>query len=73
MAHFFKKMLLSKKAKNDSCCVRGGPNRIFIDHHLTRSIETSSKLIDLLVAKQCDQKKWPNVNKSCPKLISLEK
>ena len=22
---------------------------------------------------QCDQKKSPNVNKSCPKLISLEK
>ena len=23
--------------------------------------------------KQCDQKKSPNVNKSCPKMISLEK
>ena len=23
--------------------------------------------------KQCDQKKWPNVYKSCPKMISLEK
>ena len=22
---------------------------------------------------QCDQKKWPNVYKSCPKMISLER
>ena len=31
------------------------------------------QVIENEVCEQCDQKKSPNVNKSCPKMISLEK
>jgi len=38
-------------------------------YHLVQNIFIHLRLL----GNQCDQKKWPNVYKKCPKMISLEK
>ena len=45
----------------------------FCDEDKSNSSSVMQEVIVIADCDQCDQKKLPNVYKSCPKMISLEK
>ena len=51
----------------------GGPNNLEIYQHLDEYADVCIFILISNSCVQCDQKKSPNVYKSCPKMISLEK
>ena len=57
------------KAQTNSLSYGGTPFSFLCDAKIRLILQFLSALVAWL---QCDQKKWPNVHKNCPKMISLE-